>query len=131
MADPAPTPTGKPDRRLAGEQQTLAQPLRSLLRGAPLVCSERDTVRTAVQRMHDEQVGAIVIVDDRKRPTGVFTERDLVRTTLQQQLDAPVTDVMSRDPLALPDHTPSYEAALLMIKHGIRHVLVELDEQLV
>jgi CBS domain-containing protein len=131
MADPAPTPIVKPDRRLAGEQQTLAQPLRSLLRGAPLVCSERDTVRTAVQRMHDEQVGAIVIVDDRKRPTGVFTERDLVRATLQQQLDAPVTDVMSRDPLALPDHTPSYEAALLMIKHGIRHILVEREEQLV
>ncbi len=130
MADPSPTPIGKPDR-LAGEQQTLAQPLRSLLRGAPLVCSEWDTVRSAVQRMHDEQVGAIVIVDDRKRPTGVFTERDLVRATLQQQLDAPVTDVMSKDPLSLPDHTPSYEAALLMIKHGIRHVLVERDQQLV
>ena len=131
MAELVPTQMGKPDRRLAGEQRTLAQPLRSLLRGAPLVCSETDTVRAAVRRMHDEQVGAIVVVDDSQHPIGIFTERDLVRATLQQQLDAPVTDAMSREPLSLPDHTPSYEAALLMIEHGIRHVLVNRDEQLV
>src|SRR5512134_419766 len=131
MAEPVLTPAGKPDRRLAGEQRTLSQPLRSLLRGVPQVCNERDTVRTAVQRMHDEQIGAIVVVDDRKRPTGIFTERDLVRATLQKQLDAPLTDVMSSNPLSLPDHTPSYEAALLMIQHGIRHVLVNRDDQLV
>ncbi len=81
--------------------------------------------------MHEEQVGAIVVVDGSQHPTGIFTERDLVRATLQQQLDAPVTDAMSREPLSLPDHTPSYEAALLMIEHGIRHVLVNRDEQLV
>jgi CBS domain-containing protein len=131
MAEPALTPIGTSERRLAGEQRTLAQPLRSLLRRTPLVCSEKDTVRTAVQRMHDQQVGAIVIVDDHKRPSGIFTERDLVRASLHQQLDAPVTDLMSRDPFSLPDHTPSYEAALLMIEHGIRHVLVSRNDQLV
>jgi CBS domain-containing protein len=131
MAEPTPTPIGKPDRRLVGEQRTLAQPLRSLLRGGPLVCNEKDTVRTAVQRMREEHVGAIVVLDDRKRPTGIFTERDLVQVTLEQQLDAPLTAVMSKEPLSLPDHTPSYEAALLMIEHRIRHVLVSRNDQLV
>jgi CBS domain-containing protein len=50
---------------------------------------------------------------------------------LEQQLDAPVSDVMSREPLSLPDHTPSYEAALMMIEHSIRHVLVNRNEELV
>lgn len=131
MTEPVPTSTGLPERRLAGEQQTLAQPLRNLLRRTPMVCSETDPVRAVVQRMNDEHVGAMVIVDSRQRPTGIFTERDLVRATLQQQLDAPVAEVMSKDPLSLPDHTPSYEAALLMMERRFRHVLVTRDEQLV
>jgi CBS domain-containing protein len=130
MTEPALTPTGLPERRLVGEQQTLAQPLRDLLRRPPVVCNERDTVRAVVQRMHDESIGAMVIVDDRGRSTGIFTERDLVRASLQQQFDAPVADVMSREPLSLPDHTPSYEAALLMTEKRFRHVLVTRNEQL-
>ena len=38
---------------------------------------------------------------------------------------------MTRDPLALPGHTPAYEAALAMIDHRIRHVLVTEADQLV
>jgi CBS domain-containing protein len=38
---------------------------------------------------------------------------------------------MVRDPLALPEHTPSYEAALLMMEHRIRHVLVTEEERLI
>lgn len=119
------------ERRIALEQQTLAQPLRSLLRRQPIVCAETDSVHAAVQRMHEEHVGAIIVVDEGHRPTGILTERDLLQLTLQQKLQAPVAEVMSRDPLALPEHTPSYEAALLMIEHRIRHVLVTEEERLI
>jgi hypothetical protein len=47
------------------------------------------------------------------------------------QLDIPVSGVMTREPLSLPEHTPSYEAALLMIEHRIRHVLVTEEERLI
>jgi len=119
------------ERRIALEQQTLAQPLRSLLRRQPVVCGEADTVNTAVRRMHDEQVGAIVVLDARKRPTGIFTERDVLGVMLGQEVDSPIADVMTRAPLSLPDHTPSYEAALLMVEHRIRHVLVTEEERLI
>jgi CBS domain-containing protein len=38
---------------------------------------------------------------------------------------------MIAEPLALPAHTPSYEAALLMIEHRIRHVLVTDEDRLI
>ncbi len=130
---PRPTPFPDPvlERRLVAEQQTLAQPLRSLLRAQPIVCTEDESLRTALQRMHEGQVGAIVVVDARGRPSGIFTERDLLRVMPEAPLDAPITGVMVREPLSLPEHTPSYEAALLMIEHRIRHVLVTEEERLI
>mgnify|MGYP001276660004 CR=1 FL=1 len=119
------------ERRLLAEQQTLGQPLRSLLRGQPVTCDESCTVRAALRRMNEAHVGGIVIVDAQQRPTGIFTERDLLRGMPDLDLDAPVTAVMVREPLTLPAHTPSYEAALLMVEHRIRHVLVTEEERLV
>jgi len=130
MARPAPASDGPFERRLVAEQQTLAQPLRSLLRRQPVVCTEGETLRTALQRMHEAEVGAIVVVDGRERPSGIFTERDLLRAMPAVPLDAPITEVMVREPLSLPDHTPSYEAALMMMEHRIRHVLVTEEERL-
>jgi CBS domain-containing protein len=118
------------ERRLLAEQQTLAQPLRGLLRRQPVVCAETDSIGAALRRMAEEQVGAIVIVDARGRPAGIFTEHDLVEVTLNRQLEQPISSVMTRAPLSLPEHTPSYEAALLMIEHRIRHVLVTEEERL-
>ena len=130
MSRPAPAADSLLERRLVAEQQTLAQPLRSLLRRQPVVCTEGETLRTALQRMHEAQVGAIVVVDGRERPSGIFTERDLLRAMPAVPLDGPITEVMVREPLSLPDHTPSYEAALLMMEHRIRHVLVTEEERL-
>jgi CBS domain-containing protein len=119
------------ERRLVAEQQTLAQPLRVLLRGEPVVCDETFTVRAALRRMNEMHVGAIVVVDARRRPAGIFTERDLLRAMPDLDLEAPITRLMVPEPLALPAHTPSYEAALLMVEHRIRHVLVTDEEKLV
>ena len=130
MSRPAPASDSLLERRLVAEHQTLAQPLRSLLRREPVVCTEGESLRTALQRMHEAHVGAIVVVDALDRPSGIFTERDLLRAMPDVQLDSPITEVMVREPLSLPAHTPSYEAALLMMEHRIRHLLVTEEERL-
>jgi CBS domain-containing protein len=122
---------GPIESRLAAEQKALAFALRALLRRAPVVCGEADTVRAAAARMRTEGVGSIVIVDDRQRPVGIFTERDLIHVALDGTLDGPVGAVMTRDPLALAADTPAYEAALAMIELHIRHVLVTENDVLV
>jgi CBS domain-containing protein len=115
------------ERRLAGEQQTFARPLRLLVRRPPVTCGAADSIAAAAARMRAEGVGSVVVADADGRPTGIFTERDLIPLAAEGRLAQPLGEVMTRDPLALPGHTPAYEAALAMTGRRIRHVLV-LDD---
>lgn len=119
------------ERRLAGEQQTLALPLRVLLRRDPVVCRESDSVRAAVALMHANQVGSVVVLDKHARPAGIFTTTDLVAAIAQGREADEVAQFMTAAPLSLPSHALAYEAALAMLGNGIRHVLVTDDERLV
>ena len=119
------------ERRLAGEQQTLARPLRSLIRNRPVTCRENQTVREAVAIMYEHRVGSIVVVDADSRPVGIFTEHDLVETVARDLETRSVAEVMTGAPLALPAHAFAYEAALAMIGKRIRHVLVTDDAGLI
>ena len=119
------------EHRLAGEQQTLALPLRALLRNEPIVCREQQSVRAAVAIMHAHGVGSVVVVDGASLPVGIFSERDLVAAVARGEDTRPVAELMTRAPLALPAHAFAYEAALTMIANRIRHVLVTDGEKLV
>jgi CBS domain-containing protein len=121
----------KLEHRLAGEQQTLALPLRALIRNEPIVCREGQSVREAVAIMHERGVGSVVVVDSDFRPVGLFSERDLVAAVARGLDTSSVAELMTRAPLALPAHAFAYEAALAMIGNRIRHVLVTDDARLI
>jgi len=121
------TKPGFLERRLAGEQQVLARPLRSLVKRPPVVCRAEATVREAVALMHAQDVGSIVVVDEAGAPRGVFTTTDLVASAALGQESRPVGEAMTAAPFALPGHAMAYEAALAMTAMGIRHVLVMED----
>ena len=130
MPNPVTGKAGFLERRLAGEQQTLAQSLRTLIQKEPVVCREEASVREVVALMAARDVGSVVVVDPLSRPVGMFTTTDLV-TTIVDGLDQPVAGVMSRTPFMLPAHAMAYEAALAMMSLRIRHVLVMEDDRLV
>lgn len=119
------------DHRLAGEQQTLARPLRSLLRNPPVVCRENQTVREAVAIMHAQGVGSVVVVGADSRAVGIFTERDLLAAVARDLDTRSVAEVMTGTPVSLPPHAFAYEAALAMMGNRIRHVLVIDDATLI
>jgi CBS domain-containing protein len=119
------------EQRLAGEQQTLALPLRALIRGEPVVCREHQSAREVVLIMHERGVGSVVVVDAGARPVGIFTRHDLVTTVARGLEASPVAELMSRTLVALPAHAFAYEAAMTMIGSRIRHVLVTEDEKFV
>ena len=119
------------EHRLAGEQQTLALPLRALIRNEPIVCREDQSVRAAVAVMNERGVGSVVVVDADSRPVGIFSERDLVGAVARGEEEGAVSRLMTREPIALPAHAFAYEAALAMIGNHIRHVLVTDDERLI
>ena len=125
-----PMPEQNLERRLAGEQQVFAPALGSLVRRAPVVCTEAVPVDEVANIMREQGVGSVIVVDQHSRPVGIFTEHDLVRVFAEDLRSTPVSAAMTRDPIALPAHALAYEAALAMVEHRVRHVLVTEDGKL-
>ncbi len=117
----------------SAEQQSLASPLSAIIRREPVSCSPDTTVRKVLTLMHEQHVGSMVAVDAGGRPVGILTLPDVLeRIALPQiDLDQPVIDVMSTQLSSLPPQALAHEAALMMAKHGFRHVLVVEEERLV
>lgn len=123
--------TGFLERRLAGEQQTLAQPLRSLIEKPPVVCRENQTVREAVEIMRAGGTGSVLVVDGSAQPAGIFTTTDLLAVAARGLDESTIAEVMTRAPFSLPGHALAYEAALAMIANRIRHVVVIEEGQVI
>ncbi|EON91021.1 hypothetical protein MARLIPOL_16624 [Marinobacter lipolyticus SM19] len=113
-----------------GSSNSLDTPLERYALRNPIVCSPDLPVRKAVARMHENNVGSIVITDDKRHPTGIFTLRDL-RTMVAEEkgpLDTPVGQVMTKNPIYLTSHADAFEAAMLMAEHHFAHLCV-VDEE--
>jgi len=91
------------------------------------IVAARDTsVSRAAKLMAKKNVGAIMVVDD-KRLVGIFTERDAVFRVIAEGRDPRATrldEVMTPQPATVtPDETFG-KALLLMYEGGFRHVPV-------
>lgn len=106
--------------------RAMLTPLADVLRLAPVTCAPQEPLGEALAKMRRFQVGSVVIVDAHGRPLGIFTERDLLRWSAEGRADpaAPIDRYMTADPLGLPQEASVSEAAALMARHGIRHLLV-------
>jgi CBS domain-containing protein len=117
----------------SGSQQTLASPLSAVMRREPVSCPPQTQVATVLERMREQRIGSMVVVDASARPIGIFTLRDLVdRVALgADALHRPISEVMTTDLFTLPPTATVYDAALAMLRRGIRHVLITENEKLV
>ncbi len=87
------------------------------------------TVAQAASKMRENEVDALIVVEDNK-PIGIITERDLVYRVLAEQRDlsTKVREVMTKGLITIKTHTTLGEAARLMLDHGIRHLPVTDEE---
>ena len=95
----------------------------------PLTVAAEDTVVRAARAMTERRVGAATVLDG-ARVAGVVTERDLMQKIVAAGRDPNTTrvrDIMTSPPLSIGVNTSVAEAAALMRKHHIRHLVV-LDE---
>ena len=108
-------------------------PLQSLIQRDPVTCRPDTPIREALDQLHSLRIGSIVVVDDDQRPVGILTLHDVLsRVALaEQNIGAPVSEVMTRDPIWLTPNAPAHEAALLMARHGFGHVCVLENGKLV
>jgi CBS domain-containing protein len=114
-------------------EQSLEARLGSLPRKEAVVVAPNTTLAQALGTMHERRIGSIVVADIEGHALGILTRHDVLeRVTLRQRpLTTAIADVMTAPAQTLStDHT-AQDAALLMSRHGIRHVPVTEDGRVV
>jgi CBS domain-containing protein len=88
-----------------------------------LIVSPADSALDVARRMREAQTGCALVLDERGALAGIFTEHDVLCKLINVE-DAPVSQLMSRNPEALRE-TDSVAAALNKMAMGrYRHVPV-------
>ena len=97
-----------------------------LLTRAPITLTSSATVTEAAQRMTQERVSAMLIVDEQQRLVGIVTDRDLRSRVLATELpgSTPLAQVMTSPPKSTDAHTPAYGALLQMARYRLHHLPV-------
>jgi len=90
----------------------------------PITCAPNTPLRSALETMHQKRIGSMLITDPAGVPVGILTRYDVLGRILLAQvpLDAPISQVMVQPVLSLTTEHSAQDAALLMSKHGVRHV---------
>jgi CBS domain-containing protein len=114
------------------DEGRMLAPLRQLVRRAPVSCTPSATIREVLTAMRASGVGSMVIVNEKRIPVGVFTQPDVLERVALAGADlaAPISSVMTPDPVLIAGDAPVYEAALAMVRHGIRHIVLVEDGKL-
>jgi len=92
-----------------------------------------ETVHEAARRMAHHEVGTLVVVEG-NTPVGIFTDRDLVIRVMAKKplpLQALVRDIMTPEPVCIPEHMPLAEAVVRMRGHQVHRLVVVNDAQAV
>jgi len=111
------------------EPMAIDEPLSALVQRAPISVPPTATIRQAIELMGKFSAGSVAIVDEAGAPLGLLTQTDVVRRIVLGgiPLDKPVSEAMTREPVALPPTATVSEAAFAMATHGFRHLLI-VDE---
>ena len=90
-----------------------------------------ETATVIASRMHQRGVGALVCVDEFKRPVGIVTDRDLMVRVLATGKDAATTkagDIMTPNPNTIYERSP-IETAIELMRGGAFRRLPVVDGQ--
>jgi CBS domain-containing protein len=105
----------------------LNRPVRMVIKGQKiLTCAARTTVIEAACLMEQNQIGAIMIVENGGL-VGIFTERDALYRVTAKRRDAQTTrlaEVMTCNPQTIHPDKPFGHALHYMYEGGFRHVPV-------
>jgi len=107
-------------------QGILLEPLSGLVHRDAVACAADTPIRESLVRMSGAEVGTIVVVDEARRPVGIFTLTDLMERVVlpQRPLTDPVASVMTPAPASLDDHASAQDAIALMASQGFHQLLV-------
>ena len=94
--------------------------------------SEVDTIKSASQKFHENQIGCMPVLNKNKKVVGILSERDLSRLIYTEKfnLTLPVSELMSKDLISCDLNTSVTELMDEMTEKKIRHILIMEDKNL-
>lgn len=93
-----------------------------------IVIGSDGTIREAAQRMTEESVGSLVVMEAGK-PVGIVTKIDFARRVIAAGVDSgePVRRVMSPNLVTIDAEAYLFDGLMTMIRNGIGHLVVTAD----
>ena len=98
----------------------------------PYFVKETATALDAAEYMTSRNIGAVCVLDEEGKLTGIFSERDLLRRIVlpgKQASDVPIRDVMSGIDVVIDCQDTPHEALERMEKFSTRHLPVVKGER--
>ena len=99
------------------------------------IVEPQDAVLSAIELMVDNDVGSVLVLDEKDHLMGIFTERDLLRHYLESQskfLFMTVGEVMTHPVVTVHPDMKMSEALDIMAEKDIRHIpVVDKDNKVV
>ncbi len=104
-------------------EDALLKPVKEIVRRNPVTCSRDTKVKEAAEKMFENRIGSLVVVEDEK-PLGIFTDRDLKKAVSLDKVDERVEKFMSSPVISDEATSPIFEAYIKMLESGINHLVV-------
>ncbi|MFS0821385.1 DUF294 nucleotidyltransferase-like domain-containing protein [Bacillus sp. 1P02SD] len=98
-----------------------------------LVAVDRSTVcSTIAQQMTERRTSSVLVVEN-KRLLGIITERDLVSRVIYKRKNGNTnaSDFMTKNPIIISKYAFCYEALSTFILHGVKHLPVVEENEVV
>ena len=102
-----------------------------LMRKKLVTIEESASVREAANKMKDNNVSSLVVVDENDKPQGLITERDLVRKVCIHDVSTSKIinkEIMSSPLIIIESKSSPSEAVDIMLQSNVRHLLVVDNE---
>ena len=93
--------------------------------GRVLTIRASASISAAAQKMCENHIGCLVVVDGERRLAGIITERDILNQIIAQSRDPAkslVGHFMKSPVFACTADAPVSEAQQIMARHGVRHL---------
>ncbi|HLE24657.1 MAG TPA: CBS domain-containing protein [Thermodesulfobacteriota bacterium] len=84
-------------------------------------------ITEAALSMREEDIGALIVVDDEGRPVGIITDRDIVVSVIansKNPLEIIVEEVMTKKLIVVQEDASIFEILKILAKNNIRRVPV-------
>ncbi len=95
----------------------------TLVHRPPVIIDAQQTIRQAAQKMGEEQVSALLIMENDKL-LGIVTDRDLSLRCIAAGIDVnqPASSIMTSNVFALDEERAAFDALLEMTRRKIQHL---------